>query len=338
MSGEGLVSVIVPVYNVSKYIGRCIESILAQTYTVLEVLLIDDGSTDGSGALCDRYAKCDNRIRVVHQQNAGAGKAREKGVQLSRGRYIAFVDADDWIERLFLETLLRDITESGADIACCDLREMADGRETNRFHTCTDKRIVRFKKDFFDDLLKGGAKYGYVVWGKLFRSELVRTLPFDEIRFGEDTLYMLKVLSRQPIVSLNPYQGYVYVRREGSVTIQAGDVCPDMALNYVYIGSAIKDFAEELDRPQRKVAANYYAKKVYIALSFVLRANGCAAEGEVRLFLEKHARSALCLPDLKKKLRVMLRWYLMFPRGYDVFVGCALKWKHIGDRINHARG
>ncbi|MDE7478361.1 MAG: glycosyltransferase family 2 protein, partial [Lachnospiraceae bacterium] len=109
---DPLISVIVPVYNVEKYVMRCIESILAQTYTNLEILLVDDGSTDASGKICDELAKKDVRIRIIHKENGGPSDARNVGIQEARGEYYLFVDSDDWISENLLESML-PLTEEG---------------------------------------------------------------------------------------------------------------------------------------------------------------------------------------------------------------------------------
>lgn len=115
-----LVSIVVPVYQVKEYIGECVESLLAQTYTNLEILLVDDGSTDGSGAICDEYAARDSRVRVVHQENQGLSAARNTGIEHARGECLAFVDSDDVVMNEFIEKLYELLEKYQADIAACD--------------------------------------------------------------------------------------------------------------------------------------------------------------------------------------------------------------------------
>lgn len=117
-----MISVIVPVYNVKPYLEKCVDSIRNQTYQNLEIILIDDGSTDGSGALCEEYAKIDSRVVALHQKNAGQGAARNYGLEKAHGEWIGFVDADDWIDRNYYEKLVQAAETAGADMACCDRR------------------------------------------------------------------------------------------------------------------------------------------------------------------------------------------------------------------------
>lgn len=114
-------SVIVPVYNTEKYLRECIDSILAQTFKDFELILVDDGSTDGSGAICDEYAKMDERIRVIHQENGGVTRARKSGVRSSAGIYFSFIDSDDWIHPQMFEQMVGKGTETNADIVICDV-------------------------------------------------------------------------------------------------------------------------------------------------------------------------------------------------------------------------
>ena len=113
-------SVIVPVYNTEKYLRECIDSILAQTFTDFELILVDDGSTDGSGIICDEYADKDPRVQVIHQQNGGATVARRSGVRIARGEYVTFVDSDDWIDSDFYAPMIEKIKETGADVLVCN--------------------------------------------------------------------------------------------------------------------------------------------------------------------------------------------------------------------------
>ncbi|MDR0422523.1 MAG: glycosyltransferase, partial [Proteiniphilum sp.] len=101
-----MISVIVPVYNVEKYLRKCLESILAQTYTSFELLLVNDGSTDGSGQICDEYAQKDSRVQVFHQENKGVSRARNLGLERAKGKWVAFIDSDDWVDSTYLEHLL----------------------------------------------------------------------------------------------------------------------------------------------------------------------------------------------------------------------------------------
>ena len=117
MKDEPLISVIVPIYNVEKYLNRCIDSIIAQTYKNIEIILIDDGSPDNCGAICDEYATKDSRIKVIHKKNGGLSDARNAGIDIAKGKYISFIDSDDFVSRYFIETLYKCLVENNADIS-----------------------------------------------------------------------------------------------------------------------------------------------------------------------------------------------------------------------------
>lgn len=130
MSDSPLISVIIPVYNVEKYLHRCLDSVIEQTYKNLEVILIDDGSTDHSGEICDDYAAKDVRIHVIHQENQGVSAARNKGLDTAKGEYIAFVDSDDYILPEMYAKMLECIIENNVDFCVCQWQyEYADGRQ-----------------------------------------------------------------------------------------------------------------------------------------------------------------------------------------------------------------
>ena len=126
-----LISIIIPVYNVAPFLSQCIQSVLDQTYTHLEVIIVDDGSTDESPAICDKFAKLDTRIKVIHKKNGGLSDARNAGLDIASGDFIGFVDSDDWIDNDMYETLYNLISQYGADIsACTHYLEYEDGRPT----------------------------------------------------------------------------------------------------------------------------------------------------------------------------------------------------------------
>ena len=126
MEDYGLISVIIPVYNVEQYLTQCVDSVLAQTYQNIEIILVDDGSTDYSGHICDEYLNIDERIKIVHQENAGLSEARNNGFNVSNGLFVAFIDSDDWITSRFIEYLVCEIVNTNADFAFCDAKCFED--------------------------------------------------------------------------------------------------------------------------------------------------------------------------------------------------------------------
>lgn len=212
-----LISMIAPVYQVEAYLSACVNSVLNQTYTNWELILVDDGSKDNSGKLCDAYAQQDSRIRVVHQENQGVSAARNAGLELAEGAYLAFIDSDDLIKPDYLEVLHRNLVENEADIACCC--SVAPGGEIPVNETLPlvrRGRMIRDSEELYSDIAANQEIYWSCVWGKLFRAELAKKHRFRSMRYGEDGVYMYDIFLEKPIVHLDLYEGYYYVNRSTS--------------------------------------------------------------------------------------------------------------------------
>lgn len=203
-----LISVIVPVYNVGDYLERCMDSVLSQTYPNFEVVLVDDASTDQSGAVCDACAARDSRVRAVRlSQNRGPSAARNEGIRRARGAYISFVDADDRVEPDLLEKLYESLVQAGAEVSACG----ADGIDLKRGPTAVYTRSEAVR------CLARGVPFNLVPWGKLYSAELVKKTLFPEnIFYSEDLLFLYSVLKQSRRVSYRPDILYHYTQREGS--------------------------------------------------------------------------------------------------------------------------
>lgn len=212
MKNNELVSVIVPIYNVEKYLKRCLDSIVKQTYTNLEIILIDDGSPDRCGEICDIYEKEDRRILVIHKENGGVSEARNKGIDQATGRYIVFVDADDYIEEDMIEKLYCAVLKYDADIACC-----AQFMETEK-----KKKIQNDGPEFCENaeqILGHMLLFEHIDTGpcaKIYRSQLFSNIRYPIGRRYEDmgTIYKLFDVSKKTVhIS---YVGYHYVMHNES--------------------------------------------------------------------------------------------------------------------------
>lgn len=207
-----MISVIVPVYKVEPYLHQCVDSILAQTYRDIEVLLIDDGSPDRCGEICDEYAEKDDRVRVFHTENRGLSAARNLGISEAKGNYIGFVDSDDWIESDMYEVLLRRMQETGADIGVCGyLQEGTNTSTTDMFESETYKGI-----DALQALIAGGINNQ--VWNKLYQSGLLQKNPFQEGKGYEDIAVMHEIISDTSCITVIKSQKYHYRIRTYSIT------------------------------------------------------------------------------------------------------------------------
>lgn len=190
-----LISIIVPLHNVEQYLERCINSILQQTYQNLEIILIDDGSTDGSAKICDDYASKDSRIKVIHKQKAGVSAARNSGFAIATGTYIGCVDSDDWIEPDMYETMYRATQSYQVPIAFC---RYASVFEHETYARGTGKEFLFSREELLRNYINGSEDYviNNSVWSKLFHRDLAKDILFAEGRVSEDIMYTTRLLCK----------------------------------------------------------------------------------------------------------------------------------------------
>lgn len=216
-----LISVIVPVYMVEPYLDRCITSIVRQSFRDIEVILVDDGTLDNCGKMCDDWAKKDRRIRVFHQKNYGLSAARNTGINHAQGKYLCFVDSDDYIETDMLEKLLAALLEQQADIAVCNFvyeyeraeqiyRKNPESYQNDIDQTITGREIMLMAE-------QGKHSYCVVAWNKLYKRSLFEKLRYPEGKIHEDEFVFHHIMSACQRVICLRYTGYHYVQREGSI-------------------------------------------------------------------------------------------------------------------------
>lgn len=218
-----ILSVIVPVYNVEQYLHKCVESILNQTFKNIELILIDDGSTDISSQICDEYKEKDRRVCVYHKKNGGLSDARNYGIDHTNGEYIAFVDSDDWIDIGMYEAMMNAIVDNDADIVVCGHRVVTlDGQieETVVF----DKPILMSGKDATKEILRDESMPSFA-WNKIYRKSLFKDIKFPKGRIYEDTAVIYRCFNMAKSVYVLNKVYYNYLRRPGSICLsQKGDI------------------------------------------------------------------------------------------------------------------
>lgn len=213
------ISVIVPVYNTEKYVARCIESIREQTYQDWELLLMDDGSTDESGTICDRYAGCDERIRVFHNQNQGPAASRAEGVRQVGGSLVMFVDSDDWIDSAMLAVMKAQMDETGAGMVCCIFKDIDDnGKESHvqsfqePYIDCENARECMYQMHHTRHLTGSPCT-------KLFRIELFEGIDFcRNVTIGEDYAMIVQLAEKAGRVRILSQELYFRYVRKGSIS------------------------------------------------------------------------------------------------------------------------
>lgn len=222
---ESLISVIVPVYGVEKYLRQCVESVLAQTFTRWELILVDDGSPDGSPEICDHFASIDTRITVIHQPNRGVSAARNVGIEVAQGDYITFLDGDDSFDDSYLQRMYSAVVDTGCSVACCDFFEYNDGEEIvkKREKSVRVYRAEEFVRDILYQRLCNNS-----VWAKLYSRDVIGELRFNkDIRYEDLDLFYRFLLRTEKIAYL-PMSLYNYRQSESSYmhrfTLQRADV------------------------------------------------------------------------------------------------------------------
>lgn len=214
MKMNPLISIIIPIYNVEAYLEKCIDSIIAQDYTPLEIILVDDGATDRSREICDKYAKRYENITVLHKKNGGLSSARNAGMGLMQGEYISFVDSDDYIAPDMISTLYTDLTQNNADISCISFLNIFPDRIVK--NTNLTEKIILSKKKALECFLFNGYLTPCAC-GKLYKRELWNNIKFPDGRLFEDQLTIYKILDLAEKVVFNPDPKYFYLKREGSI-------------------------------------------------------------------------------------------------------------------------
>lgn len=211
-----LISIIVPVYNVEKYLNKCVESILAQTYDNLEIILVDDGSPDNCGNICDKYAKKDSRIVVLHKTNGGLSDARNKGINIAKGKYIGFVDSDDYIEKDMFEILYNLCKENNADISMISYKEIENEIIINENSKYTNKIFEYNNIEAIKELLKDEIVKNYA-WNKLYKKELFDKIEYPINMAYEDVGTTYKLFEKAKKIIWYDIPKYNYIRRSTSI-------------------------------------------------------------------------------------------------------------------------
>lgn len=219
------ISVIIPVYKVEPYLRKCLDSIVNQTYRNLEIILVDDGSPDNCGAICDEYAARDERIQVIHKPNGGVSSARNVGLAAATGEWLGWVDSDDWIEADMYEVLLKGAKKYGADIAVCSRMEIFKNERIFRGWQ-EEKSLDR--KAGLELLLENDVMQNYCA-DKLFRKSLWDGIAFPEGRTFEDIAVMYRLFERAERVICLPGAKYNYAQRAGSIV---SDITLENRLNH----------------------------------------------------------------------------------------------------------
>lgn len=273
MNESELISVIVPVYNVEQYIGKCVESVFAQTYTNWELILVDDGSTDSSGRICDKYARQDDRVVAVHRQNGGASAARNYGLSMVQGKYVYFLDSDDWIVESTLKSLYDFIKLECANMV------YYDAYAVNEQNGSISKKHYSHKKQYPSKCgcnmmreLLSNKEFHVAPWLLFYETAFLKEkmLSFKEGIIYEDMLFAYQSFVQAEKVAYLPQ--YLYYRRYRENSVMTSRISVHNYDSAVQIYESVRDFTNQLDKHLRifeyVVKCSYNVINVYERLSF----------------------------------------------------------------------
>lgn len=289
-----LISVIIPIYKVEEYLDECITSVIAQTYTNLEIILVDDGSPDNCPQMCDNWAKKDARIKVIHKRNGGLSDARNAGLDIATGEYIAFVDSDDFIKPDMLEKLYTAIQKEKADIAACGILNCEGDRRTAwgcRDFAGSSEQILAL---LYDD-----AAYPVAAWNKLYRRSCWETLRFPVGKTCEDAFTTYQLIHSARRIVMIPEALYCYRIRPGSIMTSA------FSLKKMDEEEAWRCNYQFIDRhyPRlKKKAFDFYLQRVNVLIHTMSKEVLGAYTGQYR-YLKKILKSNLWYVMFSSKLR-----------------------------------
>ena len=302
-----LISIIIPAYNVEDYLPRCLDSILLQSYSDFEILIIDDGSTDKTPKICDEYARQDGRIRVIHKENAGVASARNAGLEMFAGDYVMFVDADDWIYRDALQILHDRIVADHSDLAIGrHVEVISDGVISNNPGKWMQNAVVTSMRFF--EMMGENKRCPSALWGKLYKREIIQNIRVPDLLCGEDTWVYPHIIANSQRISIVNNLVYFYFIRENSITHTVNQaVWEDMVSSHLYVTSFLLQSGYTLS-----------AKKQFdIALSNALKLQN-KRSGRV-LFLRFFTQNEIAILLKGQSVKTKIKWLAMYlPFIYNV--------------------
>lgn len=295
-----LISVIIPVYKVEEYLDECVASVIAQTYSNLEIILVDDGSPDNCPQMCDVWAERDNRIKVIHKKNGGLSNARNVGIDAASGKYIAFVDSDDYIKPEMMEKLLTELMRTDADIVSCGIQNV--GEKTGSW---AGQNFVGTSEEILNKLYHE-TTYSAAVWNKLYCRHCWRELRFPEGKLCEDTFTTYQLVHNARRIAMISDALYCYrIRPESIMTssfsLKRMDEEEAWRSNY--------QFAEKHYPRLRKAAFDFYLLKVNILMHAIPADERSRYEEQYRYLrgiIRKNLAYILFTSSIKLKQRIKL--------------------------------
>ena len=304
-----MISIIIPIYNVEKYLEKCLDSILNQTYKNLEIILIDDGSTNNSPNICNSYCEKDKRIKIIHKNNEGVSSARNKGIELSKGKYIVFIDSDDYVSNEHIEVLYDCIISNNVDLVISNLIDISeDGIILNN----EEKESFLMNKDQCLKELLSEDNFYHLCCGNIYRKDLLEKIRFNcKYRIAEDLDFLYRYIKQISSAYFLSKNTYYYLKREGSAT---NSIYSEKWNDELKICNFIISEMVELENNFHK-----YAKRKYIRLNinqayrFKLNKNQTKIlKNNIKIYKNEMFNSKLFDNKEKLKIFLLLKSYYLF--------------------------
>ena len=297
-------SIIVPVYKVEKYLSRCLDSILKQTFREFELIIIDDGSPDQSGLIADRYAKSDKRIRIIHQENKGVSEARNVGIKYAKGTYIGFVDPDDYIEPDMYSTMLQEMKLHKADLTICGYRYVND-LEGYRYVDFSKIPTLMNKTVFFKYLFNTPRTIGGAVWNKLFIKNKIVSLFDKNISISEDWMFVSKyALNCQSIRFVGGNYYNVFLNSDSATRQVLGKTALGLA-PYRQLIDIVKEAGQSIQEIAEKNFLDACVRHYYMLENQKESYYFKISMSELRGYIRKHYKRILKNPEIQWKLKIL---------------------------------
>ncbi|WP_310175392.1 glycosyltransferase family 2 protein [Neobacillus niacini] len=308
------VSVIVPIYKVEKYLSRCIESILKQTYTNLEIILVDDGSPDQCGKIAEQYAERDKRIKVFHKKNGGLSDARNFGMQFTTGEYTMFVDSDDWLKESMVENMVYASKKYNADVVQSAFYYAYDQHLLfdNRIYSQNDPPVVLDNKALMRELVINETVKNFA-WGKLYKTKMIKNLAFKKGVLFEDVFWAHKVMQRVNIFVILNTPLYYYYQRDDSIvanySIRNLDIIKGLKERHSFIEENYSDLTKESYKLLLKTSLVHYN----LLLQNRKKDQGALGRKEIQQYIKRNFPALLKAVEDEKHLKQQLVLFKINP-------------------------
>lgn len=322
---EELISVIIPVYNVEEYLHRCIDSILNQTYQDIEIILIDDGSTDNSGKICDEYALKDNRIRVIHKENGGLSDARNIGLNSMKGKYVTFIDSDDYVENFYIKELYELIIKYNSEMSICPYTIITNNRYAN-IGKDYKETVLNTETCLSRMLLEEG--FSVSACAKLYKVELFENIKFPKGKLYEDNGITYKLILKSNKIAYGGTSIYKYYIRDNSITNKQFLI---KDLDYIYLTDiAADEIFQKYKLLESECQINKAMARIRILIKMAnstLNREGQKAEKECIYYIRKNYKALICNKYANIKFKFLITFIKIDKKMFKLLATIYKKYK-----------